>query len=77
MLARTVRPQRSVIGVGGQAHRAWEFDYCRTTFYIQETDHGYVVVEETGPQGMWMRVRPQRSQLIVSEFERARRRERV
>jgi hypothetical protein len=72
MISTTVRPQRDVIGTAGQRCKAWEFDYHRATFYIQETERGYVVVEETRPRGNWRSVRPQRSQLILAEFERAR-----
>jgi hypothetical protein len=52
--------------------RAFEFDYLGARFYLQETDTGYAVVEETGET--LIPVRGQRRQLIVSEFRRARRR---
>ena len=71
----TVRPQRSVIGVGGETCKSWEFDYHKATFYIQETDTGYAVVEETLPRGGWMPVQPERLQLVLSEFEHAKRRQ--
>ena len=72
MLSRVVRPQQSVIGLGGKARRAWEFDYCRATFYIQETDTGYAVVEETPYLGSWRPVGAQRQRMILAEFERAK-----
>jgi hypothetical protein len=75
MISAAIRPQRSVIGTSGQLCRAFEFDYLRARFYIQETDAGYAVVEETG--GALMPVRGQRRQLILSEFERAKRQGRV
>jgi hypothetical protein len=46
------------------------------TFYIQETDSGYIVVEETRPRGAWMPVQSQRSQMVLAEFEHARQRHR-
>jgi hypothetical protein len=55
--------------------RAFEFDYLGAKFYLQETDGGYAVVEESG--GAMMTVHGQRRQLILSEFERARQRHRI
>lgn len=75
MISTAVRPQKSVIGAGGETCRAWEFDYHNATFYIQETDAGYVVIEETRPRGGWMPVQPERLQLVLSEFEHAKRRQ--
>ena len=75
MISTAVRPQRSVIGVGGETCKAWEFDYHRTTFYIQETETGYAVVEETMPRGAWKPVQPERLQLVISEFEHAKSRQ--
>jgi hypothetical protein len=74
MISVAVRPQRDVIGMSGTTCKAWEFDYHRTTFYIQETDAGYVVAEETRPRGGWTLVQPQRRQMVLAEFERAKRR---
>jgi hypothetical protein len=71
LIPAVIRPQRSVIGSGGQMCRAFEFDYLGARFYLQETDIGYSIVEETG--GAMMTVHGQRRQLILSEFERARR----
>ena len=70
MISAVIRPQRSVIGTSGRLCRAFEFDYLRARFYIQETDAGYAVVEETG--SVMMPVHGQRRQLILSEFERAK-----
>lgn len=75
MFAMAVRPQRDVIGMDGRMCKAWEFDYHMATFYIQETDAGYVIVEETHPRGTWASVRPERSQLVLAEFERTRKRQ--
>ena len=75
MVTASIRPQRSVIGTGGRLCKAFEFDYLRARFYIQETDAGYAVLEETG--GALMPVRGQRRQLILSEFERVRSRRRT
>ena len=69
-----IRPQRDVVGANGSMCKAWEFDYHMATFYIQETDSGYSVIEETRPRGGWIHVQPERRQLILAEFERARRR---
>ena len=70
MISAAIRPQRSVIGTSGRLCRAFEFDYLRARFYIQETDAGYAVVEETG--SALRPVHGQRRQLILSEFERAK-----
>jgi hypothetical protein len=77
MISTTVRPQRDVIGSTGRRCKAWEFDYHLATFYIQETDVGYTVVEETRPRGAWMPVQPERCRMVLAEFERARQRRRV
>ena len=71
LISSAIRPQRSVIGTGGRMCRAFEFDYLGARFYLQETDAGYSVIEETG--GAMRTVHGQRRQLILSEFERARR----
>jgi len=65
MILTAVRPQRDVIGASGRLCKAWEFDYHMATFYIQETDAGYAIVEETQPRGGWMPVQPERRQLFV------------
>jgi hypothetical protein len=77
MLNMSIRPQRTIIGVDGRLHKAWEFDYHRATFYIQESADGYTIVEESPPRGTWMLVQPQRRQLILAEFDRVRRRQRL
>jgi hypothetical protein len=69
VISAAIRPQRSIVGTSGQLCKAFEFDYLRARFYIQETDVGYSVVEETG--SALMSVRGQRRQLILSEFQRA------
>lgn len=76
MIATAIRSQREVVGPSGRLCRAWEFDYHMATFYIQETDSGYIVVEETRPRGAWMPVQSQRSQMVLAEFEHARRQRR-
>jgi hypothetical protein len=73
MIMTSIRPQRDVIGTTGQLCKAWEFDYHRATFYIQETETGYVVIEETRPRGNWRPVQPQRCQMVLAEFQRAQR----
>jgi hypothetical protein len=73
LIATAIRSQKEVVGPSGRLCRAWEFDYHMATFYIQETDSGYVVVEETRPRGAWMPVQSQRSQMVLAEFEHARR----
>ena len=73
MFVRSIRPQRNVIGTTGRLCKAWEFDYHRATFYIQETEAGYTVIEETRPRGNWRSVQPQRRQLVLAEFQRAQR----
>ena len=75
VISAAIRPQRSVIGTGGRMCQAFEFDYLGARFYLQETDGGYSVVEETG--GAMMTVHGQRRTLILSEFERARRSRRL
>jgi hypothetical protein len=77
MISTAIRPQRDVIGVTGKRCKAWEFDYYLATFYIQETDGGYTIVEETKPRGSWMGVRPERQRLVLAEFERARKQRRL
>lgn len=77
MISTAIRPQRDVIGVTGKRCKAWEFDYYLATFYIQETDAGYAVVEETKPRGFWMSVRPERQRMVLAEFERVRRQRRL
>jgi hypothetical protein len=77
MIAAAVRPQRNAVDMTGQMFHAWEFDYHSATFYIQETADGYVVIEETHPRGAWMPVQPERSRMILAEFERVRRRRRM
>ena len=71
MIATALRPQRSVVGADGRLHKAWEFDYLRTTFYVQEFGSGYAILEEGKLGGMWMRLQPQRRQMILGEFKRA------
>jgi hypothetical protein len=76
MVSTAIRRQRDQVGTDGELCQAWEFDYHLAKFYIQETDKGYVVIEETKPKGGWKLVRPERRQMIVAEFETARRRRR-
>jgi hypothetical protein len=77
MFRTAVRPQQNAISTSGRLCKSWEFDYHRATFYIQETDTGYAVVEETLPRGGWQIVDPQRQRLILAEFEHARRQRRL
>ena len=77
LITTAIRSQGQVVGLNGRLCRAWEFDYHLATFYIQETDGGYVVIEETRPRGAWMPVQSQRSQMVLVEFEHARQRQRA
>jgi hypothetical protein len=56
----------------GRLHQAWEFDYLRATFYVQESGSGYTILEEGKPGGRWVRLQSQRRQMILSEFKRAK-----
>jgi hypothetical protein len=70
MIATALRPQQPVIGADGRLHKTWEFDYLRTTFYVQEFGSRYAILEEGKPGGIWLRVQPQRRQMILAEFKR-------
>ena len=72
MISTAIRPQRDAVDTSGSKCRAWEFDYHLATFYIQESDTGYVIIEETRPRGGWRSVRPERRQMILEEFERVK-----
>jgi hypothetical protein len=71
MLRTAIRPQRDVVSMAGRLCKSFEFDYLGAKFYIQETDTGHAVLEETW--GGWSPIRAQRAQLILAEFERAKR----
>ena len=77
MFSIGIKPQRNVVSADGQICKAWEFEYHRATFYVQETESGYAIVEEVPPGGAWRLVQPQRSQLLLSEFEHMRRKQRA
>jgi hypothetical protein len=61
--------------MSGRLCKAFEFDYLGGKFYVQESDGGYAVLEETW--GYLAPVQPQRRQMILAEFERARRQRRM
>jgi hypothetical protein len=71
MVGTAIRPQQDVVSLGGRLCKGFEFDYLGAKFYVQETDTGYAVLEET--YGGWALLRAQRAQLILSEFRRAQR----
>ena len=75
MISTAIRPQRDVIGMMGQRCKSYEFDYLGAKFYVQETDTGYAIVEETWSG--WTPVRGQRHRFILAEFERTRRQHRI
>lgn len=66
-----LRQQANVISASGDVQRAWEFDIDRKTYYIQETEDGYSVLQLGGSPTGWKVMDKFEARHVIEQFTNA------
>ena len=63
-----IRQQTNVISASGDVRRAWEFDIDLNTYYIQETEDGYSVLQLGGSPTGWKVMDKFEARHVIEKF---------